>query len=326
MSLQRRVVEVFGANRDAIVQVYAAVPREEGRERPLLLVGTGFFVSREGHVVTNASVVYGAERLWIEHGGGTSEVQVLGHDPLSNVSVLRAEKLPPKLHFINLSESTENPEVGTFLLAITRELGLPAGPSFGMLTGRNIAYGNRQLPAVYYRSDIASDGGEGGSPVFDLQGRFVGMMIASLPEIRSSFLLPARALRRVRDDLIFSGEVKYAWFGLQASQRHVETGVEVVIDDVVEDSPAWGTGLQAGDVLLQVADAPIRNEYDLRDVSFFTPAEKWVNLRVRRGTEELEFSLRVGVRPVLKPEEAEHESPAEAASPNAAEAERPPQP
>ena len=45
------------------------------------------------------------------------------------------------------------------------------------------------------------------------------MIVSSLPEINSSFILPINALKRVRDDILFSGSVNYAWFGLMASER-----------------------------------------------------------------------------------------------------------
>lgn len=255
-------------------------------------------------MLTNASVTYNADRVWLEHAGIPYSVTVVGHDLITNLTVLKVDKRPPDMSFINLTDANEAPAVGTLALGITRELGMPPGPTFGMITGENISYGNRILPAVYLRTDIASDGGEGGSPVFDLNGRFLGIMIAALPEINGSFILPAKAVRRVRDDIIFSGEVSYAWFGIQASQRaDLEHGIKVIVDEVVPNSPASDTEIQPGDQIVQIGEFPINSDYDLRNASFFTPAEKHVGITIKRADKELQFSLKTGIRPIAPPSE-----------------------
>lgn len=265
--------------------------------RPTLLVGSGFFITRDGHVMTNANVTYMADRIWVEHRGIPYAAELIGGDPFSNISIVRLLTRPENIRFIHLGNQDEMPTIASLVLAITCELGMEPRPSFGMVTGRNTSYGERILPTVYLRTDIPSDGGEGGSPVFDMSGNFIGVMVASLPEIRSSFVLPARAARRVRDDILFSGEVTYGWFGLQTRElADLEHGTRVVIEKVFPASPAAGSGLRPGDVLLRVGDNMIRNDDDLRMATFFIRANQDITVRVRRDETEYELPMRVGKR------------------------------
>ena len=171
------------------------------------------------------------------------------------------------------------------------------GPSLGLVSGWNTNYGERVLPTIYLRSDIPSDGGEGGSPVFDLNGSLVGMLIVALPEIRSSFILPARAIQRIRDDILFSGKVTYAYFGFQTRQKsELNRGPWVEVEALAEGGPAAAAGVQVGDKLVQMGDFEITTDADLRVASFFQRPDEFVTLVVKRGDEEVELSVKPGAR------------------------------
>ena len=114
------------------------------------------------------------------------------------------------------------------------------------------------------RTSLALGPGEVGAPVFDLNGRFVGITHAALPDLKSSFLLPAKACQRIRDDLLLSGEVEYGWFGITTTLKINESNsFDVVIDGFVENSPAKKSNLKIGDILLKVGNQLIQNQGDL---------------------------------------------------------------
>lgn len=299
LSMQRRIKSVFEQNKDAVVKVVSVINADNPEAKNVLLVGTGFYISKEGHVLTNSNIVYGADRVWIERNGIAYVCEQVGHDPLTNVSIIRALTLPADYDFLRFSEKPEPPSPGSFMLAITCELGMAPGPSLGMVTGWNTQYVERILPTVYLRTDIPYDGGEGGSPVFDLNGALVGMVVAALPEIRGSFVLPARAIQRVRDDMLFSGEVTYAYFGFQTRQTSsLASGPWVEVEMVSEGSPAAEAGIRPGDILIQLGDFKISADDDLRTASFFTRPNEYVNVTVIRGDNELNLEMRPTVREV----------------------------
>ena len=290
-NLQDRIISVFENKSKAVAKIFATC---EGEEGAALYIGTGFFISCEGLLMTNAQVTDKASRVWIEHDGIIFQARILGQDAASNLSILALQNLPKEFSYVQIGDATELSPVGTLLLGITCELGLDPGPSLGMITGWNTNYGDHMFPTVYLRSDMPCDGGEGGSPVFDLNGRFVGMMVAALPEIRSSFLIPALALQRLRDDILFDGKVTYGWFGLQTREISDQVnGTRVVVEEVKAGSPAEIAGLQPGDILKKVGDYPIGNDINLRWATFFIRPGQFVNVQIKREGEEHRFSLKV---------------------------------
>lgn len=297
LALQRRVVDIYQANRKAVVTVYAAHHPEIDGGRPALFVGTGFYISRDGHILTNTNTIFGADRVWVERDGVGYVAEVVGSDPLTNIAIIKSLALPGDFQFLRFAEKPAPPEIGSFVVALTSELGMSVGPSLGMVNGWNTRYGDRILPTVYLRTDIPFDGGEGGSPVFDINGALIGMVIVALPEIRSSFVLPGRAVQRIRDDILFSGQVAFAHFGFNTLQKpDLETGPRVVIEEVEPGGPAERGGVLSGDVLVKVGDFDIHTDENLRTAFFYTRPEELVNVTVRRGDELVDLSVKVGVR------------------------------
>lgn len=310
LSLQSRLTDVFKDRSEVIVQVLGIIQsaKTENEEQPknLLFLGTGFFISKEGHILTNASICFSADQIRIEYKGFAYEAEAIGHDLTTNLSVLRIKDLPEAIKHVSLPNTTDIPEISTLVVSVSRQVGLPASPSLGMITGHNIKFGNRLLPTTYLRTNIPSQTGESGSPVFDLNGQLVGIMIASLPEINASFLLPVSAIRRVRDDIIFSGEVSYAWFGLIATEIfHPEFGRRMHLDDIIPNSPAAATQFKKGDLLLKIGNFEINNDRSLREAVFFTPPDQNVAVVVERDGQKLEFPMKTGRRTIAEPERPE---------------------
>jgi|GEM_PF-242606 len=297
LNLQRRIIEIHQKNQEGVFKVLAAFNPQDAQSKALLFVGTGFCVSKEGHILTNTNVTLGADRVWVEREGVAYAAEQVGHDPLTNIALIRMLEPPPQLKVLRLSEMAKPPEIGSLLVALTCELGLEPGPTMGVVKGWNTNYGERILPTVYLRTDIAADGGEGGGPVFDLNGSLVGMMVVALPEIRSSFTLPAKAVSRVMDDILLSGAVTYAHFGFETKQMsEVEKGTYVIIEELEVEGPAALAGLKVGDKLVKVGDYTIDADTDLRLASFYIRPGEYVPVVVMRDDALVELAMKVGVR------------------------------
>ena len=260
-------------------------------------MGTGFFVSNEGHVLTSA-LLRDADRVWVEFEGNFFLSEVVGEDSVSNVALLKVKTPPEKYSFVVFGGPAEFPPVGSFALAFTSALEFQPAPAFGIIQGSEPSFGNRLFPTRMLRASIAVGPGEVGAPVLDLNGKFIGMTYASLPDLRSSFVLPAKACARLRDDLLLTRQVNYAWFGVTVLRKlNAQNGFDVVVEGTVEGSPAAASDLRKGDRLIRIGDYKIRDRGDVAHSAFYARPGQFVTFIVFREGKELEIPVRVSSRP-----------------------------
>lgn len=323
MALQLRLQEVYEQNKGAVVRVKAAYAGGEvdGKQQVTLRVGTGFFISKEGHVLVSASRAAGASRVWVEHEGQPYATEAVGHDRLTNISVLRVLEPPEEFSIINLDPAEPLPKVGSIAVAITCPLDFGPTPVMGLFTGVEKNLGTKVFPTSYIRTSIPVDGGQGGCPILDLNGRFIGMSVASIAELNGSFSIPVDALVRVRDDLLFSGHIIHGWMGFEVTTKLLDDDSDgVYLSKVIEEAPAAEAGLLAGDRLVSIAGRQINDVFDVPGAIFFTRANQFTPVEVARGDEQLSFSVKTLPRPEKNPIIAPEES-AEAEAPAPSEAE-----
>ncbi|MGJ8648829.1 MAG: S1C family serine protease [Opitutaceae bacterium] len=300
LALQQRLISVFEQNKAAVVRVKGAYigPDVDDKKQVMLRVGTGFFISKEGHVLVSASRAAGAERVWVEYEGKSYATEPVGHDRLTNVSVLKVLEPPKGFSIIPIDTSVARPSVGSIAVAITCPLDFDPSPSMGIFTGSEKKLGNQLFPTEYIRTSISVEAGQGGCPILDINGRFIGMTVASVPDLDASYCLPAAALARVRDDLLFSGHVIHSWMGFEVrSHLNLDDSQGVILSKVVEGAPAEEAGLLEGDQLLSISGREIADVSDVPGAIFFTRANQFASIHVKRGEEELEFSVKTLPRP-----------------------------
>jgi serine protease Do len=304
LALQERLLEVYEQNKGAIVRVKAAYAGDEvdGKQQVLLRVGTGFFISKEGHILVSASRAAGASRVWVEHQGKPYATESVGHDRQTNVSVLRVLEPPAEFSTIKLDAAQAMPQVGSIAIAITSPLDFEPTPVIGLFTGVERKLGNKVFPTSYIRTSIPVDGGQGGCPILDLNGRFIGMSVASITELNGSFSLPVDALVRVRDDLIFSGHIIHGWMGFEVTTKlHADDSNGVYISKVLTGAPAAQAGLKKDDQLVSIAGRSIEDVFDVPGAFFFTRANQFTPVEVYRGEELLKLSVKTLSRPEKEP-------------------------
>jgi serine protease Do len=317
-ALQDRIQQVYEQNRKAVVRVKAAFDGGEidGKQQVMLRVGTGFFISQEGHVLVSASRAAGAGRVWIEHEGKPYATEAVGHDRLTNISVLRVLEPPEDFSIIKLDPAEPLPAIGSIAVAITCPLDFGPTPVMGIFSGVEKKLGNKVFPTSYIRTSIPVDGGQGGCPILDLNGRFIGMSVASIAELNGSFSIPVDALVRVRDDLMFSGRIIHGWMGFEVStQLQEDNSSGVFLSKVIEASPAAEAGLISGDELVSIGGRVINDVFDVPGAFFFIRANQFTDVQVLRQGERLKFSVKTLPRPEKDPIIAvEDDEEAEAAS------------
>jgi S1-C subfamily serine protease len=300
LTLQNRIIEVYEEHRSAVVRVNVLYDRkdESGEIKQDIRIATGFFVSRLGHILTTRSVVYEARQVWIEHDRIAYPATIIGEDRRNNVALLKAEALPENFQFFRLDDTQEHPPIGTMVLGISLPLEFEPTPSMGLVTGLESSIYRVAFQTTHLRTNIFFGLGEGGTPLLDLNGRLLGMNVLTLLDIPSSYILPTRALFRIRDDLMFAGEVVYSWFGIEGREAtDVVGGSRVVIDEIIPGGPAENVGLMAGDRLLEIGEFSIRTPSDVRNARFFARVGRYTKVKVMRNGEERVFSLKVAKVP-----------------------------
>lgn len=298
--LQESLYSLFENNKNSIVKVYAKKEIHSkdsaGNEAKttILDVGSGFIASKTGAVMTSAFITRGAQKLWIEYNGRLLDAENVGFDPITTVSVIKiaGNFKSADLPVVLMDSAAEPVKPATVLVSISHEMGFAASPRMGMATGQNIEFGGRFLPTVYVRTNIPAPRGSTGGAVFTLDGKFAGMIVASLPEIGGSFILPARAAAKIRDDIMICGEPIYSWFGLLAKDvPDPANGTKVVVEFVAENAPAKKAGFMVGDEIVEINSKKVSNNTELRAQTFFIRPSETAVFKVLRNGKSVRLEL-----------------------------------
>lgn len=259
---------------------------------------TGFFISREGHVITVADVVNEAQAIWIVYNKIPYQAELVGVDNTTNIAIVRLLQPPANIPFLHLGEAMDVPKLSTMLLAIACTLGQEPGPLMGMVTGWHTDFVDKiSFPTTFLRANIPSPLGEAGAPVFDMMGRFVGIIVIAINEMHSSFIVPARAVTHIRDDLVFSGKVAYAYLGVDLDEEAILRSDCCTIKKLIPESPAQKAGLKQGDKILEFDNVSIKTLGDFCNATFFARPGQMIVVKVQRENKDLKLPVRLGEKP-----------------------------
>ena len=298
-ALQERIQDVYESFHSSVVRIKATRQNSTDEQQPvnrILKMGTGFIVSKDGHVLTSG-LLQQPDRIWIEHEKSFYLAELLGNDSMCNLSLLKIVDANREFSFVSLVDQVADIKPGSFLIGLSCALEFQVGPTCGLAQSKEIAFGKNLFPTSMLRTSLPLGPGEVGAPIFDLQGRFVGIGHAALPDLTASFLLPAEACLRIRDGLLFSGAVDYGWFGVTVSRKlNSENSFEIVVQGTVDGSPASKSPLKVGDIIKKIARKEVTNRGDLAHAAFFAKPGTVVEFVVSRDGKEVKVPIKVEKR------------------------------
>ena len=280
-AIETTVGSIFQRHSPAVVRVESA--DELGK-----VAGTGFFIDADGLIYTLASVVGDGLDLTVTHGDRRLPARLLTKDLRSGIALIKVDGVNP--HFLMQGDcSTLKPT--SPLVAIGFPLDHEVTPSFGVVGGFDRKSKGRFFATTHIRANIPVQRGQGGSPVLNLSGRVVGILVSSFEEGSGCYVLPIRAAEKVRMDYAKFGTVRHGWAGVTVQQIPVEVKGSRMAIDIVDPSGPAASSFRSGDVVLQVGDIVIDEPEDALDASFFLTAGEPVAVRVARGDEILNLSV-----------------------------------
>jgi len=314
--IHRRISDIYSENSGGVFRLMAAHTTydEKGELQNTQRSGTGCFISREGHILANADVVLNSDRTWFHYKGVNYSSELIGVEPSSGLALLKANNLPENFTFFLLEANQALPEVGSMAVMISCAWEFAPSPSLTMVAGAETSFAQRKFVITHLRINKVILAGEAGAPLIDLNGRFLGIQIAATPpNVSAGFVLPARAILRIRDDLLFAGKFISGWIGIEIGVRStIRDGRQIYLTGIMPDSPSQNGGLKTNDVLVRIGDFPIQTISDVTNAMFFARAGQFLDVQVFRDGVLQDFTVKV----VEPPEDQSNSSePAEVTNP-----------
>ncbi len=220
-------------------------------------LGSGFLVSEDGYIVTNAHVVENAKKIDVTFADRKQvEAELVGIDRKTDLAMLKVS-VANKLPAAKLGNS-DDLRVGDWVLAIGNPFGLGGSVSAGIVSAmsRDIASGAYD---DFIQTDASINQGSSGGPMFNLKGEVVGINSAiystSGASVGIGFATPINLAKFVIEELKTKGKVERGWLGIKVQ----ETEKGIVISTIMENSPAQKAGIEVGDILLAIDGVQIEN-------------------------------------------------------------------
>ena len=286
-------------------------------------VGSGFIVSAEGLILTNAHVVEGSDDILVTIAGeGRRKARVIGLDAATDVAVLRIENPPPDLTVVPLGSSASL-QIGQKVLAIGNPFGLSQTLTVGVVSGldRMLPTTRETIAGHVIQTDAAINVGNSGGPLLNSNGEAVGVNTALIQGAQSiAFAIPIDTVKAVLPQLLREGRVIRPWIGIAG--KFVDEGLSKVfnvpltsgflVEDVGKGSPAERADIRegtldvtvngvrfllGGDIITKVNDQPIRTSEDFFKALGGGKVGDELRLTLFRGGQVLTKTLPLAERP-----------------------------
>lgn len=275
--------------------------------------GSGFIISQDGIVLTNAHVVEGADRVTVTlKDGRFFEGRVLGADPVTDIAVVKidAQDLP----VVPLGDS-DKVIIGEWVIAIGNPLGLDNTVTTGIVsaTGRSsaeIGVGDKRLDFI--QTDAAINPGNSGGPLLNARGEVIGINTAIIQNAQGlGFAIPINRAKQIADILIAQGKVEHPYIGIQMvtltpqvkeqlkqnKKVNLDSQEGVLIVRVVPNSPAALAGLQPGDILFRIDQQDVTTSSQVQKIVESRKAGDTLTLHLLRDGQTLQVPVTLGVLP-----------------------------
>jgi len=275
------------------------------KERKATGLGSGIIIDSKGIVVTNNHVIQGAEDIVVSVNGAKEyKAKVIGKDPYMDLAVLQIES-DEKFIPVSFGDS-DKARIGDWVIAIGNPYGFGGTVTTGIISSRHRDIGLTRYDD-FIQTDASINVGNSGGPLFDLDGKVVGINTAIIAPGRSGsigigFAIPSNPASKVIEQLIEFGETKRGWLGVRiqlvtkeiAEIEKLEKTEGALVASVSEGSPAAAGGIKAGDIILEFDGKQVDTMRTLPKLVAQTKVGKRVTVKIWRNQQLISKKILLG--------------------------------
>lgn len=275
--------------------------------------GSGFILSENGQLLTNAHVVADTDTVQVTlKDGRTFEGKVLGVDTVTDVAVV---KIPGNnLPTVNLGNS-QNLIPGQWAIAIGNPLGLDNTVTIGIISATDRTSAQVGVPdkrVSFIQTDAAINPGNSGGPLLNAQGEVIGVNTAIRADAQGlGFAIPIEVAARVANELFTKGRVEHPFLGIEMTdlspskkqqintenKLNIQQDTGVVIKSVLDDSPAKKAGLLTGDIIQKINGKDVKTSAQVQKLVESSTVGDVLVVEVNRSGEIITLKVQSGIYP-----------------------------
>jgi serine protease Do len=273
------------------------------QDRQANSLGSGFIISADGYILTNAHVASkNADTIIVRLSDDREKpAKLIGADDFTDLALLKIddEGLPT----VKIGDS-DAVEVGEWVLAIGSPFGLERTATQGIVSavGRNLP-SDAYVPFI--QTDAAINPGNSGGPLFNALGQVIGVNSQIYSSTGGymglSFAVPIKLAMQVAEQLKETGEVTRGWLGVMiqnvnqelAESFDIEQASGALVSQILPDSPAAKAGIEVGDIIIRYGDELVEESSELPRMIGVTAVGKTVDLLVVRKGEPLQLKATI---------------------------------
>jgi serine protease Do len=276
---------------------------------PTTSLGSGFFISADGYIVTNNHVIDGARQMTVILNDGTEyPATLIGHDELTDLALVKVNA-DRQFTYVKFAETPVR--VGDWALAVGNPFGFGGTVTLGIVSGRERQLSNNTYDE-YIQIDAAVNQGNSGGPSFNLAGEVIGVNTAIISpsggNVGLAFAVPADLAASVIAQLRDEGTVHRGWLGVgiqtiddrMAAALGRDHAGGVIVSDPFAGDPAAAAGVKNRDIVIAINGVAVDNTIDLaRRIADFAPGTE-ITLTIVRDGDQMELPVTLGERPVAQ--------------------------
>jgi Do/DeqQ family serine protease len=313
-TVTRQVPDIF--NNPMFRDFFGGNIPESPQQRVERGTGSGFIISRNGEILTNAHVLAGADTVNVTLKDGRSfPGKVMGTDPVTDVAVVKiqADNLPT----LTLGDSNQL-KPGEWAIAIGNPLGLDNTVTTGIIsaTGRSSSQvGVPDKRVQFIQTDAAINPGNSGGPLLNASGQVIGINTAIIQGAQGlGFAIPINTAKQIAEQLIATGKAEHPYLGIEMitltpelkeninsnpnAGLNVDEDNGILIARVMANSPAAKAGLRAGDVIHTINGKPVKDAEDVQKAVEGTRIGGNIQIELRRNQQNMTLAVKPGALPI----------------------------